>query len=404
MPELTSPRMTETSSRSISLRVFCTPVPTSFAESSTRSWTWRPRMPPFLLISASAYLAPSTSLCASADSTPVSGLTMPILTGSSPSALMMKGAPMNWLAPSARPACTNVRRRSEVVNFDMHSSQILIRRFRRRLLSLSKFVGLGPRIGAAFRAGTSRGIAAPAATPRHALRYAFRQCGKPGSHTAQPRREYLLLRFWNGQEQLAGNFTRHTPPSACRGLPSRLGLFGEKPRQPAAHRVGLFGRPLTQALAGLHAEFAGSDLLAQKRMRPGRCIEIFVKHLGNIEREIDADQIGLLHRPEHCGTRTEAFAHHGVDGLGVADPGGDQRDRLAFHGVLQAIADEARHVAAHMDRNFAGVAQEIHGLAHRVCAGLFVLDDFDQRNQMRWIPEMGAENAFAMFEMPSDLG
>jgi len=36
MPELTSPIMKETWSRSISLRAFCTPVPTSLAESSTK--------------------------------------------------------------------------------------------------------------------------------------------------------------------------------------------------------------------------------------------------------------------------------------------------------------------------------------------------------------------------------
>ena len=64
MPELTSPMMKLTWSRSISLRVFCTPVPTSLAESSIRSSTGRPRMPPFLLISSTAYLAPTTSPCA----------------------------------------------------------------------------------------------------------------------------------------------------------------------------------------------------------------------------------------------------------------------------------------------------------------------------------------------------
>ena len=39
MPELTSPIMKLTWSRSISLRAFCTPVPTSLAESSTSNST-----------------------------------------------------------------------------------------------------------------------------------------------------------------------------------------------------------------------------------------------------------------------------------------------------------------------------------------------------------------------------
>src|SRR6516165_5882224 len=59
MPEFTSPIMKLTWSRSISFRVFCTPVPTSLAESSTRSSIGRPRMPPFWLISSTANFAPT---------------------------------------------------------------------------------------------------------------------------------------------------------------------------------------------------------------------------------------------------------------------------------------------------------------------------------------------------------
>jgi hypothetical protein len=44
---------------------------------------------------------------------------MPIFTGSSPSALMMNGAPMTWLAPSATPALSNVRRGMRVRTFDI---------------------------------------------------------------------------------------------------------------------------------------------------------------------------------------------------------------------------------------------------------------------------------------------
>ncbi len=61
MPEFTSPMMQLTLSRSISLRVFCTPVPTSLAESSISNSTGRPRTPPFLLTCSIASLAPSTS-------------------------------------------------------------------------------------------------------------------------------------------------------------------------------------------------------------------------------------------------------------------------------------------------------------------------------------------------------
>ena len=92
-------------------------------------------------------------------------------------------------------------------------------------------------------------------------------------------------------------------------------------------------------------------------MRTRRAIEIGVEHLGDVEGEVRADEVGLLHRAEHGGARAEALAYHDVDGVGVADAGGDQRDRLALHRVLQTVADEARHVAAHMDRRLSGVAQ-----------------------------------------------
>src|SRR5690349_18063121 len=66
-------------------------------------------MPPFLLISASAYLEPSTSLCASAERTPVSGFTMPILIGVSPRAVRMNGD-ATCRTPAATPARKSVRR------------------------------------------------------------------------------------------------------------------------------------------------------------------------------------------------------------------------------------------------------------------------------------------------------
>src|SRR5580704_13158914 len=66
-------------------------------------------MPFFLLTSATAYLAPSTSLCARADKVPVNGSTMPILIGVSPRALMMNGD-ASCIAPRAVVALIRVRR------------------------------------------------------------------------------------------------------------------------------------------------------------------------------------------------------------------------------------------------------------------------------------------------------
>ena len=87
------------------------------------------------------------------------------------------------------------------------------------------------------------------------------------------------------------------------------------------------------------------------------------KHFGNIEREIEADKIRLLHRTEHGHARARSFLHHDIDGFSVADAGGDERNGLALERVLQPIADKTRHVAAHMHRRLPGIAQKLHGRA-----------------------------------------
>src|SRR4029077_19825708 len=99
----------------------------------------------------------------------------------------------------------------------------------------------------------------------------------------------------------------------------RFGLVAEKARQPAAHRVSFFRGPFAKALAGLHAKLASLDLVAQERVRPRCTVKVAIKHLRDIELEIKADEVRLLHGPEHCGARAESFAHDCVDRLGIAD-------------------------------------------------------------------------------------
>src|ERR1700685_3952146 len=66
-------------------------------------------MPFFLLMAATAYLAPSVSVTANADRLPVSGSIQPSLIDCSPRALMMYGdATCN--APTVAPACNSRRR------------------------------------------------------------------------------------------------------------------------------------------------------------------------------------------------------------------------------------------------------------------------------------------------------
>src|SRR5580704_17026656 len=110
--ELILPRRKLTLSRSISLSAFCTAVAVSpLVESSTNSSTLRPRMPLLALIWSSASWAPINSFLPRAAKVPVSGLSRPILTGSSASDFTTNGL-ATCMAPIARPALSSVRRRT----------------------------------------------------------------------------------------------------------------------------------------------------------------------------------------------------------------------------------------------------------------------------------------------------
>src|SRR4051794_25882498 len=123
-------------------------------------------------------------------------------------------------------------------------------------------------------------------------------------------------------------------------FPPGFGLVGEKISQALAHRVGGLRGPFAEALAGAHAELAGCDLVLDELRRLGRAVEIGHQRVLNVEREVDADQVGLLHRAEHGHSSAEAALDHLVDRLRVADARRDQRDGLALERMLQAVADE----------------------------------------------------------------
>src|SRR5262245_14581114 len=194
---------------------------------------------------------------------------------------------------------------------------------------------------------------------------------------------------------------RDTKPSFPALLP---GLFGQKVAQAGAHLFRLLGRPAAKTFAAAHAELAGLDLLGQERMGAGRAVEVLDQHVTDVKREVETDQIRLLGRAEHRHARPKALLHHGVESLGIAGAGGDQRDRLALERVLQAVADEAGNVLAHVHRLLAGLAQQRDGALDGGGAGPLVLDHLDQRHQVRRIPEMRADHTLAVLELARDLG
>src|SRR6266568_5012371 len=96
-------------------------------------------------------------------------------------------------------------------------------------------------------------------------------------------------------------------------------LLGQIAPQSLADLVGLLRRPGAKAFAALHAKLAGLDLLLQERVRASAAVKIGDQHVADVEREIEPDEIRLLHRAEHRHAGAEAALHHGINGFGVAD-------------------------------------------------------------------------------------
>src|SRR5205807_2002844 len=94
--------------------------------------------------------------------------------------------------------------------------------------------------------------------------------------------------------------------------PPRLPLIVEEAPQALAHLVGLRRRPFAKAFAALHAELAGLNLGAQERVRLRGAVEMRDQNLADVEREVEADEIRLLHRSEHRHARSEARLHHRI--------------------------------------------------------------------------------------------
>src|SRR5437763_7033504 len=119
-----------------------------------------------------------------------------------------------------------------------------------------------------------------------------------------PRRTVALFRANDAADRIA-NSDPSTYNLDCFGLGPRLGLRGQEIPQPLAHRIGGLRRPFAKALAGAHAELAGRDEVLDEPGRLGAAVEIGHQSVLNVEGQIDADQVGLLHRSKHRHPRAE---------------------------------------------------------------------------------------------------
>ena len=83
-----------------------------------------------------------------------------------------------------------------------------------------------------------------------------------------------------------------------------------------------------------------------------------IDHLVDLEGEGQAAEVGLLERADGAQPRAEPLLDDGVEGLSVAHAAGDERDGLALERVLEAVADEAGDVGAHMHGRQAAPGQQ----------------------------------------------
>src|SRR6476469_6270223 len=123
-----------------------------------------------------------------------------------------------------------------------------------------------------------------------------------------PRRTDALLSA-NDMAERSARMATSTGDSAFL-FPPGFGLPGEEIPQALAHRVGGLRGPFAEALAGAHAELAGCDLVLDELRRLRRAVEIGEQHALDVEGQVDADEVGLLHRPEHGHPRAEAALDH----------------------------------------------------------------------------------------------
>src|SRR5262245_52798104 len=78
------------------------------------------------------------------------------------------------------------------------------------------------------------------------------------------------------------------------GFRARLGLRDEVLVDALAHGGGGLRRPLVEAFAGRHAETALGDHLLEERARDRRGVERRAHGALHVERDVHADEIGLL--------------------------------------------------------------------------------------------------------------
>ena len=91
-----------------------------------------------------------------------------------------------------------------------------------------------------------------------------------------------------------------------------------------------------------------------------------------------------------------AVLHHVIHGGRVRYALLDDVERLAQHGQLQAVAHKAQRFLLDLCRLLADLGHEVEGDVHHLRIGLFTRHHFDQRHQLRGVPEVRHHEALGV--------
>lgn len=105
----------------------------------------------------------------------------------------------------------------------------------------------------------------------------------------------------------------------------------------------------------------------------------------DVQCEIEADQIGGLHRFYDREPFAETRTHDFVDCFCVVDVVGDQRESFVSECMLELVVDEVGYVVVDYHGLFADALEQVeYTLGYfGVCA--FGVNDFDEWDEVRWV-------------------
>ena len=117
----------------------------------------------------------------------------------------------------------------------------------------------------------------------------------------------------------------------------------------------------------------------------------------------DPTDVGRLDRAGQAQPAAEGVAHAGVDRLGARRAARPQAPRLAQQGELQPVADEAGDLTVDHGRLLAARPHRLARPREHVRRGGGTSAHLDQRDQLRWVPEVGRDHPLTVLHALHDV-